>query len=100
MLIWVNAGLEYLHDAGLIHGDLKSANVQLKSTGTDQRGFVCKVRLLRCHRLLPMHLVYIRAAPLLSLIFTVQSAFPSCSRFFVYTLSKQYHICFRFEWSL
>ena len=47
MLRWVNAGMEYLHDAGLIHGDLKSANVLLKSTGTDQRGFVCKVRLLR-----------------------------------------------------
>jgi serine/threonine protein kinase len=39
--------MEYLHDAGLIHGDLKSANVLLKSTGADQRGFVCKVRLLR-----------------------------------------------------
>lgn len=29
----------------MIHGDLKSANVLLKSTGTDARGFTCKVRL-------------------------------------------------------
>jgi len=28
-----------------LHGDLKSANVLLKSTGTDARGFTCKVRL-------------------------------------------------------
>lgn len=54
------AGVEYLHDAGLIHGDLKSANVLLKSTGTDARGFVCKVPpsrtpLLMCPRTpLPM----------------------------------------------
>ncbi len=42
--VWLCAGVEYLHDSGLIHGDLKSANVLLKSTGTDARGFVCKVR--------------------------------------------------------
>ncbi|BDA45748.1 probable mitogen-activated protein kinase kinase kinase 11 at C-terminar half [Coccomyxa sp. Obi] len=42
-LLDIASGVEYLHDAGLIHGDLKSANVLLKSTGTDARGFVCKL---------------------------------------------------------
>ena len=37
------AGVDYLHTSGLIHGDLKSANVLLRSTGTDARGFTCKV---------------------------------------------------------
>ena len=38
------AGVDYLHTSGLIHGDLKTANVLLRSTGTDSRGFTCKVR--------------------------------------------------------
>lgn len=38
------AGMEYLHCAGVLHGDLKTANVLLKSTGSDSRGFQCKVR--------------------------------------------------------
>ncbi|EIE22674.1 kinase-like protein [Coccomyxa subellipsoidea C-169] len=42
-LLDIASGVEYLHDSGLIHGDLKSANVLLKSTGTDARGFVCKL---------------------------------------------------------
>jgi serine/threonine protein kinase len=41
------AGVDYLHTSGLIHGDLKTANVLLRSTGTDSRGFTCKVRAPR-----------------------------------------------------
>ncbi len=44
-LIDVAAGMEYLHSLGVIHGDLKGANVLLKSTASDPRGFTCKVVL-------------------------------------------------------
>lgn len=39
----VFAGMDYLHAAGIIHGDLKTANVMLKSTTSDSRGFTCKL---------------------------------------------------------
>ncbi len=38
-----HAGMEYLHAAGILHGDLKPANVLLKSTSADRRGFLCKL---------------------------------------------------------
>lgn len=41
--MWV-AGMDYLHASGVVHGDLKTANVLLKSTTSDARGFICKVR--------------------------------------------------------
>ena len=39
----VAAGLAYLHSLGVLHGDLSTSNVLLRSTASDPRGFVAKV---------------------------------------------------------
>ncbi|KXZ53260.1 hypothetical protein GPECTOR_7g1154 [Gonium pectorale] len=42
-LLEVAQGMAHLHSAGLVHGDLKPANVLLKSNSRDVREFVAKV---------------------------------------------------------
>ncbi|KAL0019815.1 hypothetical protein WJX77_008188 [Trebouxia sp. C0004] len=39
----IAAGMDYLHSLRVLHGDLKGANVLLKSTATDSRGFKSKL---------------------------------------------------------
>ncbi len=37
-LMDIAAGMQYLHSANILHGDLKLGNILLKSTTTDVRG--------------------------------------------------------------
>ena len=47
----IASGMDYLHSLGVLHGDVKGANVLLRTnapTPYDARGFVCKVGC-RCY---------------------------------------------------
>jgi serine/threonine protein kinase len=50
-LLEVAGGMAYLHRMGVVHCDLKPANVLLKSSSVDRRGFTAKISdfgLSRC----------------------------------------------------
>jgi serine/threonine protein kinase len=48
------AGLQYLHSAGIMHCDLKPANVVLKANSANRRGFTCKLCDFGLSRLLDL----------------------------------------------
>ena len=78
-LIDIAAGMDYLHSLGVINGDLKPANVLLKSTHEDARGFTCKVHpsILKHHPSVVLHrpflLVTICGRPLAFSVFPCAS---------------------------
>ncbi len=49
-LLDIAHGMDYLHGLNIVHGDMKSSNVLLKSARNDRRGFVCKVADFGCSR--------------------------------------------------
>ncbi len=55
----IAAGMDYLHTVGVLHGDLKGANVLLKSTATDPRGFMCKLADFGLSRVLDVDMTHI-----------------------------------------
>ncbi|KAL3133428.1 hypothetical protein ABBQ38_007295 [Trebouxia sp. C0009 RCD-2024] len=55
----IAAGMDYLHTVGVVHGDLKGANVLLKSTATDPRGFMCKLADFGLSRVLDLDMTHI-----------------------------------------
>jgi serine/threonine protein kinase len=48
------SGLDYLHSIGVVHGDLKTANVLLKGSTRDARGMTCKITDFGLSRVLDM----------------------------------------------
>ncbi|KAL4423975.1 hypothetical protein ABPG75_001276 [Micractinium tetrahymenae] len=61
-LLDVARGLEYLHSSNILHGDLKSQNVLLRSARADRRGFVCKLCDFGLSRLLSDHQTSLQTA--------------------------------------
>ena len=48
----VALGMAYLHVSNILHGDLKPANVLLRSSRSDLRGFVTKISDVSAHETL------------------------------------------------
>ena len=51
-LLHIASGLDYLHSIGVVHGDLKTANVLLKGATKESRSTVYKIGDLGVSRLL------------------------------------------------
>ncbi|BDA50693.1 probable mitogen-activated protein kinase kinase kinase 12 at C-terminar half [Coccomyxa sp. Obi] len=61
-LLDISAGMSYLHSIGLLHSDLKGANVLLKScavTPNDPRGFICKIADFGMSRVLENNMTHV-----------------------------------------
>jgi serine/threonine protein kinase len=58
-LLDIASGLDYLHAMGVVHGDLKTANVLLKGSTRDVRGFVCKLADFGLSRVLDMDATHV-----------------------------------------
>jgi serine/threonine protein kinase len=56
------SGLDYLHSIGVVHGDLKTANVLLKGSAKDPRGFMCKITDFGLSRVLDLDATHISTA--------------------------------------
>ncbi|PRW58809.1 kinase [Chlorella sorokiniana] len=63
-LLDVASGMSYLHSLGIVHGDLKPANVLLKGVRNSVRGFQCKLGDFGLSRMLDGRSTYIQTGSL------------------------------------
>jgi serine/threonine protein kinase len=67
------SGLDYLHSIGVVHGDLKTANVLLKGSTRDARGVTCKITDFGLSRVLDPEATHISTGTYGECIFTVEA---------------------------